>query len=190
MPDDVSINTFHVFTPTSPVGFNDIKDPWVAFMNAISSIFPEQVAATGHLFRIYDLADPEPRAPVHDSTWDFSSTPTGESLPSEIALCISFKADPESGVEPARRRGRLYFGPLDVNGNSDNRPTGFGLQGLVDAFVDFQEDLDLNSVQFGVWSRVDSTFYRTPNVWTDNAWDVQRRRGTAATERFTGTATV
>lgn len=68
--------------------------------------------ALAHTVTLYDLEDPLPRIPL--LTHPFTLVPGAQpSLPAEVAACLSYSAPPTEGVPNARRRGRIFFGPLD-----------------------------------------------------------------------------
>jgi len=182
--------------PTNTFWFSTVvaTTPYVAIGTAIQdaynevvSYFPGRMNQNGHIIKMYDIADPKPRAPVYETTFGLSSSPSGNSLPAEVALCLSFQGERQSGVSQARRRGRVYIGPLDVAGSdADGRPTS----GLVNAVVDMGESLwaDSNAAtdwSWVVYSRVDEDVVAIDNGWVDNSFDTQRRRGLDPTSRTT-----
>lgn len=122
-------------------------------------------------------------------------------LPDEVAVCLSYHGDltdiPEEdgAIRPAaRRRGRIYFGPLWAGAVSQGaglpvRPASVVQADLIDAATDLLAASDAaaewtwvvpHAVATAGWSVV-------PVVggWVDNAWDTQRRRGISATQRTT-----
>jgi hypothetical protein len=104
----------------------------------------------------------------------------------------------------ARRRGRVFIGPLQ--GSSDDWPTAAGSyrSTLVNAGAALRDGLS-DSVwcvysrytHYGVpvgediknYSEVpanlDAAFVSVTYIWADDAWDTQRRRGTQASGRVT-----
>src|SRR5512135_553968 len=187
---DASVNTFHVrTTPPTILAGSTVAGHWQTFMRAISGLFPSTVATSGHTLRAYDLADPEPRAPILDTTWSFSGPPSGASSPPELCIVTSFQGERESGLLQRRRRGRMYLGPLDAAVVDVGRisPTDQGtIATATKALVD--NIASITDHAFCVYSRVDGTFVAVDNGWVDNAVDVQRRRGLASTARTTWTA--
>lgn len=181
--DDATVNTFHVTkTGTEPVWI-DVLLAWQTYMDALRNFFSAMTAETGHTLKVYDLADPEPRAPIFTGSWEFSSAPTGDPLPAEVALCISFEGARISGEPQRRRRGRMYMGPIAQSINDNGRPGATALTNFVGFFQDFVADLNLSGGLFAVWSRMDGAAVEVVNSWVDNAWDTQRRRGLAPTHR-------
>lgn len=184
---DASVNVFHVLvTPPTASSDSTIANSWQTFMRALSGLFPSTVATTGHTFRIYDLSDLEPRAPIYEGTWSFSGALSGSSAPPELCLTTSFQGERESGLLQRRRRGRMYLGPLDASvvdvgriSPTDASTVATATKGLVDAINGITDH------KFCVYSRADDAFVPVDNGWVDNAVDVQRRRGLAASARTT-----
>lgn len=124
--------------------------------------------------------------PVYES--DFAFSPTGSApLPAEVALVMSFQAARASGQNQARRRNRVYLGPLGGSApSSDGRPA----PGFVTQVARAGSDLAAaasSSVNWNwvVWSPTEQQDYQVDNGWVDNSWDTQRRRGLAPTSRTT-----
>lgn len=103
----------------------------------------------------------------------------------EVALCLSYynvRSNP-------RRRGRLYLCAA-LSGQTMNaaRPAA----GIIGKALDFGDALAAIGgidVDWGVYSRTDSSFHSTVGTWVDDAWDTMRSRGlspTTRTERTSG----
>ena len=185
--EDYPVNTLHFSLPT-------VNDTILGLVHAaiagaydtFDTSYPATVEQNLHRVKMYNMADPTPRAPVWDDTFNLTTNPTGDPLPSEIALCVSFQGDRVSGQSQARRRGRIYLGPLaEQDNDTAGRPaaavtTDAGAWG---AFL-----LDASLLDAGwtwcVYSATDDELVPVTNVWVDNAWDVQRRRGLAPSVRF------
>jgi hypothetical protein len=119
---------------------------------------------------------------------------SGSPLPTELAACLSYRAHFPTSVDPKRRRGRIYIGPLQ-QGSLQVSPTTEAI--LAPAFCD---DLtraagDMAAVcntagyDWSVFSRANGVAYSIDEVWVDNAVDIQRRRGIKATARVTAAIT-
>lgn len=203
LPSDVMVNTFH-FVPVV-----EAEPTWLAIAGAIHAFYDDTPSAptTSALrtfmssvldpatFRVklYDLAHAKPRTPVLDI--NLPLTAVGSSfVPEEVACVLSFEAEPESGVAQARRRNRIYFGPLhstavgQVNGRSAPSVS------LTDSLIGAAQDLKAASQAAADWNWV--VFSPTANeasspfrCWVDNALDTQRRRGPDATARTTALLT-
>lgn len=179
------------------------------FYQAIDGlIFPARIASPA-VMRIYDLRDAKPRVPEFEGT--IPLTPINdESYPSEVALCLSYQADPVSGMNQRLRRGRIYLGPYcfaarDL-GSSDARPSPTAVSGIAAAAGVLRDGADTvggSHVSWAVYSptwnlgrgptpkgspaitahTLDDAFNDVTNGWVDNAFDTQRRRGIAASSR-------
>lgn len=185
IPANAATNTFHISAAdvsNLEIANNAIRD----FYLAIDSEFSSLARLTdGLTWKSYDLADPEPRAPVTMGSANLSLS-AGDPLPPEVALCVSFQAAPTSGVPQARRRNRIYLPFFKEAGNgADGRPTST----LIDTIVAAAEDLwDLSEASTDDWdwvvySPTNDTIYGIDNGWVDNEWDTQRRRGRPSTSR-------
>lgn len=171
-----------------------------AFYQAIDgTIFPESISSPATV-KIYDMRDPLPRVPEFTGT--IALTPSvNRALPHEVAICLSFQATAESGVTQARRRGRVFIGPLATSIlTTDAGPpyVGGGPRGdLATAATALATPIALpvtGQVHWAVYSptldiagTIDDAFNDVDNGWVDNAFDTQRRRGQKPTVRQTWT---
>lgn len=176
-PDNVRdmIRDFYVLTPTGST-------------YSISSCFPEGSVTDQYTIRAYNMDLPEPRPPVYEYTGTLPSLSSGDALPTEVALVMSYHAAPVSGVPAARRRGRVYLGPFSESVNTDGRP----VTGLINTIVRAGRDLIQASNAATSWTWVQhsptaGTSSLVTGGWCDNAWDTQRRRGQDTTSRSTFT---
>jgi len=106
--------------------------------------------------------------------------------PREIALCLSYYA----GQNSKRYRGRfyvpyswIYYAATSAPAAMGNRPTATD-QGIVMNFRTVPQHNSLNGWEWGVASTVDKTHRRVTNIWCDDEWDIQRRRGFRGTSRL------
>lgn len=203
LPQDIVINTFHFETQGAEVTDTEadtIITKLIAFyvnspgagQTAPQGYMSNAIALSGHEVRVYDLGDVEPRVPVRSETFSLTLVQTN-ACPSEVALCISYSGDIVSGVPAARRRGRIFFGPLSTGtlqtvAGGEVRPTALVQSHLANAAF------NLATAAGPVWvvrSEV-GTLMNTPirNIWVDNAFDTQRRRGADPTSRVTRTLNV
>lgn len=193
-PENVSTNTYSFEAPPGDeVSLDRIVNGLTAFYQAVQTIFPDLVKTTGHLIKIYNQADVSPRAPVREATFGMA-VGGGNSMPPEVAVCLSFQATKASGQPQARRRGRVYLGPIRASFlGTGGRP----LQTLADAIV-INADIVLETFNGGLapitgapgsarWGIASSfgQFSEVQNGWVDNEFDTQRRRGRKATVRTT-----
>lgn len=107
--------------------------------------------------------------------------------PREVALCLSYSADPDE-FRP-RFAGRLYVGPWPqsemnvVPASSGTNTPQLDLQALAVGL----QNLGGPDIDWITFSRVTLQGSPVRRWWVDNEWDTQRRRGRVATNRLTGT---
>lgn len=204
LPDDAIVNTWHfdddddlAAGPEDTQGW--IMDALTGFYQAIDSeIFPSTVG-TQAVVRMYDLRDPEPRQVKAMDT--ITLTPSAVApLPNEVALCLSFAATQASGINPQRRRGRLFLGPIkntaaEVVG-SQLRPleaTRVAIAAAAATLVDGVSHPGSPGLhlKWAIYSpttdaagaSLDDSFFDVVSGWIDDSFDTQRRRGAEATTR-------
>lgn len=183
LPADSVVSTWFCSTDVVAGTFISIRTAWLNFQDDISVNYPATVAQNGHDIKIYDMADVEPRVPIYEATWDFGSAPSGATLPSEVALCISYQAVRLSGVDQKNRRGRMYLGPLVTGLMASGRPGPATIEAVGDAFETFVAALAADDIVFGIYSRTLEEFHGAVDGWIDNSFDTQRRRGLEPTAR-------
>lgn len=198
LPKDVATNTFHFSEGIGgAVGTAQaVSDRLVDFYNEgdgaadpIAAWISSVVSRTTDACRIkwFDLDDAKPRAPIYETTFTLEPFVTATSLPLECAICLSYGAVPVSGISPARRRGRLYIGPLASSaGGSSSGQIPRPPSDLIDALGYAASTLATGGAGDGtwvVWSRVSSTAAAVQGGFVDNDLDTQRRRGPSATAR-------
>lgn len=112
LPVDESMNTWHFWSEATD-RLDDVAlvtDALRIFYQTIDGLLSSRLAGTASI-KTYDLFDIVPRPPI--DTFAFTFTPdTGPDLPSECAICLSFRGPSLAGAIPARNRGRIYLGPL------------------------------------------------------------------------------
>lgn len=181
-------------SPAGTVADADIQeytDAFKDFYDDLSGILGEPIAQNGHQIKWYDLMTPvPPNYPLTTDTFNLASAPTGNPLPSEVAICLSFQGARVSGFPQRRRRGRIYIGPLNQNINSAGRPSSGAISTIASAAATLTSNLKACSVPgtLGVWSHVDSLLVPVEDGWVDNSFDTQRRRGIVSTSRNTWVA--
>jgi len=200
LPKDVIVNDWHfswtLGTP-SPSNFDDVRDRLITFYNDCYSIgagdnlmAPWMRPALASV-KAYNINDPIPRAPVYESAaglGDFRDTVATTAL--ETALCLSFQADPLSGVNQARRRGRVFLGgwaSIVPGGDTTHFPEVDPLitAGIAAAAGTMATGVTSDGWVWVVYSRVNGTGAAVSNGWVDNELDTQRRREVAASARVT-----
>jgi len=141
--------------------------------------------------KVYDLDDPAPRVPIIDNV-QTSLGGSGSALPAEVAICCSYQAVRQSGNDQANRRGRVFIGPLgDVSVNTadssdvESRPTTAAMNTIINGIAQLAVPVGDSAVKWVVYSPTLDAFAEVDNLWIDNAFDTQRRRGVRATARTT-----
>lgn len=213
LPSDRYINDFAFEFDGTPIAAN--YDNIVTVVSDFYRVVTTGAASVGqfisnavnrsatHTIDVYHITAGPIGSPVYSESWLGPPTTSSTSgLPTEVAGVLSFHADltdipEESGVTHprARRRGRVFIGPLNINAvdisNAPYRLAGSGsgafLNTLREAATRLADDAAANDFTWSVWSRADATLRPVVAGWTDNAPDTQRRRGPASTARVTWT---
>lgn len=190
LPEDRIVNVFHFSTDgeydddrvTAHVAVDDfytganIVQPIGAYLSA----WVQRICET----RTYNLEDPKPRLPqVGAITLPAPSQASG--LPEEVACCLTL----QGAIPPAasaRRRGRLYIGPLNLTAATfgtalvASRPSDIFVNDLVVAATRLRN----NSLGWAIRSSLPvQNFVEVDHGYVDNAFDTQRRRGPRTTSR-------
>jgi hypothetical protein len=115
-----------------------------------------------------------------------------KSLPSEVAICLSFASVYGSAIEfqgetrpRARHRGRVFLGPLESAAiTDDSLGRAIPTTNMVADITGAAGFLSTTStVSWSQWSRKDGIFRAVSRYWVDDAFDTQRRRGEKARSR-------
>lgn len=200
IPNDMAINTWHFFT-SGDVGdaANQALSDLQAFYTAVDGFFSSDMDTSGEM-KIYDLSENPPRAPI--ATDVFAITPdTGNNLPPEVAICLSYAAAAVSSTNAARRRGRIYLGPLSADVMTNSGGTVVVAESVRNAIAAAADALMGDAADPGASWCVFSPTAAGPEPWSsgdlivgtslvnhgfvDNAFDTIRSRGTAASARST-----
>lgn len=196
-------------------------DPGVDQAAAIMQYLSTSLAANGHEVKMSPIdvatgldARGEGFPPVWTETFDFVGwAPNATPLPSEAAVCVSFKNTTDGAVPPARRRGRAYIGPCGQNAGEKVgqtlRPSQAFREDLVAAAKHMAAQLVIANAQHVVFSRpfagrdqIDrpgnprgplpalpphaGATHVVDSWWVDNAFDTMRKRGERSTLRTIG----
>lgn len=206
LPRDVTVNTFHFDTD------GDVEDAAPAIVANLVAFYNATVTPPGNPISYYlagvisrandssrieliNMTDPKPRVPFYTDTFALGVPGSTQALPNEVALCTSWQAPTISGVNQARRRGRIFLGPL-ANGASDAasgvpvRPIASLLTTLKGASQRLVVDSLADGNPLVVYSRVSGGLAQVSNGWIDNEFDTQRRRQPMATARTTWSLSV
>lgn len=197
LPKDAAVNTWH-FGSTNPSGTAaSAQTALETFYGAIDALLSTNSGSPATV-RWYDLSDGEPRTPFLTDTFTLS-VGTGVAHPNECAICLSYRADLVSGANPARRRGRIYLGPIDGDAGSvgagDVRVSAGTLTSISNAAAALAGATITDSVGWVVfspttagpapWSEgtLDASSYPVTAGFVDNSFDTVRSRGLLPTAR-------
>jgi hypothetical protein len=186
LPEDVTVNTWH-FESTAPYDTatgQDIATRLGVFYQAIDEDLSNTLDPASGVVKLYDMADLMPRAPKDTFPLGLL-TVSSSSEPREVALCLSFQAVKISGVAQARRRGRVFIGPLKDQANvqaNDVRPSTAMRSRFTTAAAALRDGLGFGT-KWVVRSATSGAVATVTNGWVDDAFDTQRRRGSGPTTR-------
>jgi hypothetical protein len=186
VPKDAVMNTWHVDCSGAdiPAAITAWNGALLNFYNNVSDVYSVIVAQNGWVHKVYDLGQPKPRAPVATFNWNIAVNPTGSELPHELAICMSYQGARVSGVPQARRRGRVFLGPIDTGGVTAALVATTMQATIKSAGAALLAASQSSSIfDWMVWSPTAGIGAVVTDGWIDNAVDVQRRRGIAATQR-------
>lgn len=194
LPEDELVNTWHFEdTAVGTTDYDNVRDLLLDFYDdvpgdstfSLSSRMSSQ--AIGSTWRIigYNLAEPEPRYPVYESTMSITDLGTSAALPPEVALVLSFESNPVSGEPQARRRNRKFIGGFGTAALENNgRPAQVTIDIMRNAAAALLRASALAvSWDWKVYSPTNDEFTDVDGGWVDNSFDTQRRRGHASTAR-------
>lgn len=191
---DVVMNTLYFnVAATTDSNLQAVTAGLKVFYDTLGSPYPAGVRTQEGIVTYYDMAQPKPRPPVAEHDLNLATAGSGISGPPEVALCISFHGVRVAGMSQARRRGRIYIGPIDaalIQGPSPAQTLIDSLKTAAQALLDLSNN---NAWKWVIWSQAQadspqSTFPAATFVtggWVDNAWDTQRRRGIDPTVKTT-----
>lgn len=198
LPEDVAINTWHIATqgeksePHMNLALAEIED----FYQEVDAFMSREVT-TVIQFKCYAENDPTPRVPWLTAVGTIAPPTTGKSVPSEVALVMSYRGVYVSGGVNARERGRVFLGPWNEDAIGSSPDLGRPAPGFIAAVATAGGNLLSASVAAAEWDwivfsgarrLVEEEEYQGSNVisgWVDNAFDTQRRRGVSPTARST-----
>ena len=204
--EDVYVNTWHLNTAVVPDAgmllgaataiqeFYNVVAPLAT--NAIVHYMSGVALAPGASIKIYNLGDLRPRQPIFSTKYDPTGGGAGLALPSEVACCLSFRGAIVSGQVEARRKGRVYLGPLNTAACASDgiaqpqRVAPVFQNDVLKAAQKLSQDLLVFALHVAVFSTVDQIGYPVVNYWIDNAFDTQRRRGERSTSTVSGDTVV
>lgn len=162
----------------------------------ICQYYSSQVGAQTATIKTYLVDTALTHVPLTTQTYTFNAETSGvDNFPAEVALVLSLKSNVPSVVSPKRRRGRLYFGPLNTStgsgtsGQDPSRPNAAFRNVLLTSASYLRTAALAAGFSWVVHSPtqadaldVSQSFVIT-DVSVDDAWDTQRRRGIGPTVR-------
>lgn len=176
-------------SPTYTDFWPNLQTALVSFYNAWGAQRSNAYTWPATRAKLYNLEDPAPRAPLADNGLGLSVTTGTNTMPQEVCVCLSFQGARISGTPQARRRGRLYLGPL-ATGALDittGRPAALCLTQITNAAIAFRaastSDLTWAWVVIHNAGLPGMTATDITDGWVDNAFDTQRRRGNSPSVR-------
>ena len=186
MPKNVVTNTLYfrnnsLLADTSvPLAGTDVG----TLADDLAAIYDSALTPVGSkriTVKAYDVEGAPPHDPLVTSTKNPAATLTSPSMPSEVALCLSFRG----GLRPWQR-GRIYLAPWLMGMGAADRPSAAQRTqalNLADSF----SSLGGANIDWVVWSHNRHSAIQVNYAWVDDAWDTQRRRGLAPTTRTSKT---
>lgn len=192
LPDSNSfVNTWFFRNDSVGAGHAQVASNIATVLNAAYAFFDQFYSARIDpamcSIRVYDLGDP-PFDRLPEIRTLTITTGVGTGLPNEVAAVISYRSGEGSssgGTSNPRRRGRLFIGPLEATALATGTTDSVLNATFQAALVSAAEDV-LGTSQPVTWqqySRASDVFNAVTGGFVDNAWDTQRRRGAAATNR-------
>lgn len=195
LPEDRVVNVFHfdnaaIFSTHAAAVSNAVQNFYTTPYGGdpVSAYISPWVQRAAEL-RIYDMSTAKPRVPTI-IPFNLGTVLANAGLPEEVALCLSFHGATPPAVT-ARRRGRVYIGPLVTSAYSSatnttpSRPSTNFLTTLTGAATAL---LDSAGVDWAILGK--DGYVQVSGGYVDNAFDTQRRRGPATTARTEWTSGV
>jgi hypothetical protein len=192
IPEDVATNTLYFLTtgvPATGPELAEINDRIIDAYGVIDQALASFVSRVGNSaqIKLYDMADPLPRAPIDTTNFALAAAAESLSMPGEVSVVMSYHASYESGVPNARRRGRIYLGPLGRTPIGGGSGSAFpSVAGAFIVLVGAMFDILIRNTGDVIWAQYSPTAGEPQAVvggWVDDAIDTQRRRGNAPTTR-------
>jgi hypothetical protein len=191
LPEDAATNTLHFEyvhpDPITEAKFNTgVRTPLNNFYTSLATqgILSSAINPANITYKAYRITDLPPSPPEYTGNITIGGMMTGVAAPPELSVCLSYKAPNVLGGVPARRRGRIYVGPLGFLAGATVPSTQ--QQAIRDAGAALLSDVTTaGQFLWVVYSPTANAAYTVESGWVDNAWDVQRRRGTKSSARIT-----
>lgn len=184
------VNTWYFdLSLATPTVADDVMDNLTTFYAGMNTYKSPAYTWNQTSVTWYNMEDPEPRQPFAvDVMTTLGAAASSQTLPPELAICVSFTGLVGSGTNPASKRGRVYLGPWSPDACNDT--TGHIISGCYTALNNAAGTFLTASLADADWSWVVysptlGNYASVVSGWVDNAWDIQRRREWDATVRLT-----
>src|SRR5688572_19075331 len=113
--EDSATNSWHFTTTGTDEAILDVITSGLAtFYETLDGIKSDNYAWNLARIKYYNLEDATPRVPLLDDSLGLTTATSSSPLPPELAVCLSYHGAYVSGASQARRRGRVYLGPLNT----------------------------------------------------------------------------
>ena len=193
-------NTFHIYHPTQVLDSDAnlaysagvatmIKNFYNGRDNSVAGIvdYLSPRVTVERTIKIYDTAGAPPHPPLYvEDFFGNPDVPDLLSLPEEVACCLSYTGTTTS-TPAARRRGRIYIGPLNISaiddvlgGSNPVQVVGQFVQALLSQAVGLAAALNSGGYSWRVYSKTNNASYDIVQFQVDDAFDTIRNRGTAS----------
>lgn len=184
---DDAVNTLHFYTEGNPLfDPENVLDMLEDFYKEVDTHISLTLTTGDGTITLYDLSEPTPRVPLASREFTFGGS-ANEGLPPELAICLSYSAEPQSGVPRGRLRGRIYIPWLEIGAVDTGKVSDTVMASVAAAGESLLEAADASMTwDWVVFSPTrarddeppyDNSYSVTAKVWVDNAWDIQRSRG-------------
>lgn len=176
---------------------------------SISDYLGPQISTSANACSILVYSTPDPLtgapwgSPIRMQNFTMGTPDASTPLPAEVCSVLSYHGDltdvPETAANPtpppltirpaARRRGRLYLGPLNTTagatqaGTNDLGVTGLFRDTMGDAGLQLGATATTLDLTWCVYSGTSLQTFAVVGGYVDSAFDIQRRRGSAALAR-------
>jgi hypothetical protein len=174
LPQDDVVNVLH-YTTTVLTNFGTIT-------SRVADAYANAEVARGGINQVkvcaYNQDDAKPRAPQNCETRTLSGS-GGTPGPREVSLCLSMYGDRNL----PRKRGRIYIGPF-ASAQMGERPSATLMAGVLNLGYALR-DPSGSDFEWVIYSPTSQSTTPVQNLWVDNEWDTQRRRGLKGTTRQT-----
>jgi hypothetical protein len=192
MTEDVYVNNFTFLADDNHVSAaDDIAAALTDFYEGTNPAYPvgaylHPCVSNAAVIKVYKLSDAKPREPVTRTYTSSVTRANGQGIPEEAAITLSFSA---AAPHTARRRGRVYLGPLNVGTVEEDASSKASYVRAACRADIAAAAVRLANHEDAGWlihsTMAGGTFSEVVTGWIDDAFDTQRRRGPDARSRYT-----